>query len=219
MKKLLLHNKTKGALVMKNSMKVFSALLLIGVVVTTGACSKSSDNGASAQPPVAPLCTQPGGCPPPGSLGNAALLISASGTSSGYYAQIDIAMDILGVAGQFDPNNPKAAIFYKGPATLAGYLRITGTTGVTSICGAPAGEYLMATTQPGTMYSATYTGGTISGGGPGGVRLDAEIIQGVLYNNQDPMGTSKGSTTNRLFLQMVIKAVNGQPCNMAISTI
>jgi len=209
---------------MKNAKKVTTNLLhvlaLVGTLSMTAACSKKDDSN----PPVAigaqPLVCQGTMC---ANVGQApGVLISAGATASVNGTQIDMAMDVIGDATRFNINDPKAVITYNGPAAIAGYLRIQGSGGGgnfgSGVCGAFPGDYYMQAIQQGSMTMATVTGGRIAGTGPNGGRIEATILQGVLYNGQDPNGTSKGSSTNRLYLNMVIESVNGQPCRYSVST-
>lgn len=201
----------KGMMLKTN---LFSVLALVGVLSTTAACSKKDDSNqviVGAQPLACQgsICANVGTAP--------GVLISASTTAMVYGAQVDMALDVIADATRFNINDPKAVIMYTGSAAISGYLRVAGSSGNfgTSLCGAYPGDYYMQAIQQGSMTQAVVSGGRIAGTGPNGGRIEATIAQGVLYNGQDPNGTSKGSATNRMYLTMRIDTVNGQPCGVS----
>jgi len=202
---------------MKNTKYFLTAVALVGTLLTA-ACGKKNDGGnvGTAVNPATPTaaCMAAGAC---SGVVNPGLLISASSTVTSSGVQIDFAMDILGQATQFNAADPKAIITYKGPAALAGYMRIQTTGG--TICGASAGEYLLQASAQGYLNMVTLTNARmVSVSGPNANRIEATVSQAVVSNSQDPQGTSKSSNTNRLYMVMRLDSVNGQPCGAIITS-
>lgn len=196
---------------MKHSNKIMLKLTGVFIVMMTvlAGCGKNDNsNTSAATPQLNPNWGNCSGCsgilgqPIPGLIG----VRSQTASGDALFA-FDL---IVNQDGRIDWNDPKAFLYYAGPATLQGAIRITQPGGL-SFCGAPPGDYEVRPMSP-SMISV---GGIVSGGSfeaLGPTRIIFRVGPSTVYNPQDPWGVNRNSATNRIGFNLFVDFVNGFPC-------
>lgn len=200
---------------MKNSAKLLKKLSVITFAALTlglAACQKKEDSSGVQGMGIAPMWQSCGGCA--GTMGQA--IPGLVGVRSSTVDEtVLFAFDLLvSQNGMIDWNNPKAILFYNGPASIQGALRVT-MPGM-SLCGAPAGDYQIRPLSPSTIASGGMISyGTFEAVGPG--RIIFRLGSSSLYNAVDPYGVNRNSATNRINLNLMIDSVNGMACGPLVT--
>jgi len=188
-------------------------LPLLAIASLSMVACKKNDNSAPAPVPVAvqpnwtncPTCTTNIGQGMPGLVG-----VRSSTTNENVLFAFDIV--VAQQVSQVNWADPKAILYYNGPASLQGALRIVAPNDI-MVCNALPGDYEI---RPLTT-SMIASGGGLSHGtfealGANGSRIVFRVGTSMLYNSQDPGGVRQGSQTNRLQLNLILDFVNNQPC-------
>lgn len=197
---------------MKSYKKTLSLLTVsLGVLLSAACAKKDSAGGVNMTPPpppvgIAPNCT---GC---GGIGAGGVLGTVRGISP--TSEAEIAADMYGDTTRFNPADQKAIIYYNGPVVMTAKLRLN----MENFCRMPVGEYMLETIQPGMYASSMMSNVRMVATGINNLRVEMTMLQGVLYNAEDPNGLNLSSKTNRIYSQLRVDMVNGQPCGIIYST-
>lgn len=176
------------------------------------ACNKKNDNTAAVPVAVAPLWTNCPSCVSnigqgiPGLVG----VQSASGSGNALFS-FDVIVDQR--VANLDWNNPKAILFYSGPVSLQGALRILSPNDF-DVCNAPPGDYQIRPLTPSAIASGgTLAYGTFEALSGNGSRIVFRVGSSSIYNAADPNGVSRLSSTNRIQFNLILDSVNGIYCD------
>lgn len=190
-------------------MRKFLIPLMFLASLAITACDKSG-GGSSASTPGSNYWQSCANCQMFGQ--GPALLTAVKGQTTD--GGLQFSLDLQGQSGGMPAyGNPKAVVYYQGPAAFTGYMRVNNSS---LICGAMPGDYLIRPLQPSSMYALTVQGGQYEAMGPNGFRILFRLGNAVFYNN-DGGGVSSASMNNRVGLNIILDYVNGSPCG-SIST-
>lgn len=185
-----------------NPANLVSALLMLGAV-GLAACGGGSSGGGSASTPTNTVWDQCGGC---SNLANGAVILDnvQAQTPDG---AVTFWFNVVGAQGS-NLAGPKSVIFYAGPATISGNMRVN--TASFTWCNMPIGNYQLQPLQPSNFGSGLMYGGAFQAIGPGGFPVRFRVNNAVFYNPVD--GLTLGSSSNRANLNLILDSVGGSPC-------
>lgn len=177
------------------------------------ACDKKS---GSKSPGVVPPVVDPWG---PGTCTGcpSASGVMARTTSQTMDNSWMVQLDLTGQAAMsnYSYQDPKLITYYYGPIMAYGQMQISVAY---AQCGIVPGTYTVRTVTPGQIASGVVQNlrlEAISGtSAVGGTRI-LMTVNGPIYNDQDPNGTSSVSSTNRLGAEFYIESVNGGQVGMS----
>lgn len=131
--------------------------------------------------------------------------------SSDISQEVLIALDLIidGAIPNFPYADPKAFLYYQGPAVVQGVIRVTRANDPL-VCFIAPGDYAI---NPLSVSYANYGvvgGGSFEAVGPGGKML-IRMGQSQVNNMTDPNGVNSQSGTNRIGLNLYIDSVSNYP--------
>ncbi len=191
-------------------------LSLLTLLIFVG-CNKN--NGGGGGQPLAPVGPV-GPVGPGGNWGSCAACTSGVrnpfaalvGVKSADGSQeILIALDLIidGAVPGFNYSDPKAFLYYQGPAVVQGVIRVLRANDPL-VCFVAPGDYTINPLSVSQAQNGVIGGGSFEAVGPGGKML-IRLGSSQVNNMSDPNGVSNGSPSNRIGLNLFIDSVSNYP--------
>lgn len=186
---------------------VITLLFLFGAMglAACGGSFGGSDGGSAATPTPVTVWDQCGGC---GGLNGGSVILDNVQAQTPDTA-VSFWFNVVGAPGA-NMIGPKAAVFYAGPASISGVMRVNRAS--STWCMMPPGDYQIQPLQPSNFSSGIMSGGSFQAIAPNGFAVYFRMNSSVFYN---PMGgLSLGSPGNRANLNLLLDSVGGYSCGM-----
>ena len=182
-------------------MKTINLLTLVVISALGFSCQKSGTNAGSTGNREAIPCVN---CQASHPMGQP-LLESVQGQTWGQEIVFNLQVFGTPAPGCLQPQN-KQIICAQGQGSLGGTMRVQNSN---AVCGIPAGDYLIQSTQPSQIGNAMLFGGQYRAVGPGNVSVLIQLQSAILYN---PSGLDFISRDNRIGITAAISRGDGASC-------
>lgn len=195
----------------RQTFKMASLMMAVFGALSLTACKKNDNSENSTVPAVRPIWTNCGNCAATIGQGIPGLIgVRSATTNENVLFSFDLIVSQQ--SGMVNWNDPKAILYYTGPVSLQGVLRVQ-SAGDVMVCYAPPGDYEIRPMSSSSISSGgVLSYGTFEAISQNGSRIIFRVGSSQIYNAQDPQGVSRNSQANRIAFNLILDQVNGSYC-------